>query len=72
VGNPNFDLETENPFAVWSLRGRIDRACMPKWCYGMQARQSHLKKRDCFGSLAMTISKSEFGGKVLIVWRKGM
>jgi len=28
------------------------------------AWQSHGKRRDCFGSLAMTISKLEFGNKI--------
>jgi len=47
--DPNPDLETETFFSV-------------SHCEHLQsAWQSHGKRRDCFGSLAMTISKSEFG-----------
>jgi hypothetical protein len=50
-------------------RGRIILANFHGSClhaevdYGTQAWQSHWKRRDCFGSLAMTISISGFGVK---------
>ena len=50
---PTPDLETETFFSV-------------SHCEHLEgAWQSHGKRQDCFGSLAMTISKSEFGYELI-------